>query len=236
MTCAGRCASSRASPKRWKMSAARTLNEEGADFLTEILKASGPHGRTDRGLLTFSRASRAELSLREPRHHHARRTGALRAAPRDRAHVPSIARCEPGINAWGDVRLMMTVLRNLLGNAWKFTARTPQPAVRFYVEERDGRDLDLRDRRRRRFRHGAGRAAVQAVHAPASAGRICRPWHGTGDRASHRASGTAARSKPRLGRGQGATVRFWLPRRRSENWRTSTGAPRRCSPRRFRFV
>ena len=30
-------------------------------------------------------------------------------------------RSNPGINAWGDVRLMMTVLRTLLGNAWKYT-------------------------------------------------------------------------------------------------------------------
>ena len=28
------------------------------------------------------------------------------------------------MNAWGDVRLMMMVLRNLLGNAWKYTGRT----------------------------------------------------------------------------------------------------------------
>jgi light-regulated signal transduction histidine kinase (bacteriophytochrome) len=44
----------------------------------------------------------------------------------------------PGITGWGDVRLMMTVLRNLLGNAWKFTSRTPHASIRFYTEERDG--------------------------------------------------------------------------------------------------
>ena len=36
---------------------------------------------------------------------------------------------------------MMTVLRNLLGNAWKYTSRTAQPAIRFYTEERDGPHL-----------------------------------------------------------------------------------------------
>ena len=40
----------------------------------------------------------------------------------------------PDITAWGDVRLMMTVLRNLLGNAWKFTGRTAQASIRFHVE------------------------------------------------------------------------------------------------------
>ena len=71
------------------------LSDEGRGFLDEILKASGRMEDLIDGLLTFSRASRAELSLREPRHHHARRTGALRAAPhacRPRRRLPGRAR------------------------------------------------------------------------------------------------------------------------------------------------
>ena len=35
-----------------------------------------------------------------------------------------MSKSSAGINVWGDVRLMMTVLRTLLGNAWKYTSHT----------------------------------------------------------------------------------------------------------------
>ena len=42
-------------------------------------------------------------------------------------NATSNASVDPGITAcWADVRLMMTVLRNLLGNAWKYTWGGPQ--------------------------------------------------------------------------------------------------------------
>jgi light-regulated signal transduction histidine kinase (bacteriophytochrome) len=39
--------------------------------------------------------------------------------------------------ARGDVRLITDVLQNLLGNAWKFTARTPDARIEFAGEARD---------------------------------------------------------------------------------------------------
>jgi PAS domain S-box-containing protein len=36
---------------------------------------------------------------------------------------------EPGLAVMGDVRLMRSVLENLLGNAWKFTCRTPNAEI-----------------------------------------------------------------------------------------------------------
>ncbi len=48
------------------------------------------------------------------------------------AHAGRNVDCQvaPGISSHGDVRLMMTVLRNLIGNAWKFTSRNPTATVR----------------------------------------------------------------------------------------------------------
>ncbi|GAB3646598.1 PAS domain-containing sensor histidine kinase [Ramlibacter alkalitolerans] len=38
-------------------------------------------------------------------------------------------RVEPGLSVMGDVRLMRSVMENLLGNAWKFTAHEPAPEI-----------------------------------------------------------------------------------------------------------
>lgn len=36
----------------------------------------------------------------------------------------------PGMAAWGDPSLLEVVFRNLLSNAWKYTAKVPEPAIR----------------------------------------------------------------------------------------------------------
>jgi signal transduction histidine kinase len=45
----------------------------------------------------------------------------------------------PDLVGWGDVRLMMTALRALIGNAWKFSGRNARASIRFHAEERAGR-------------------------------------------------------------------------------------------------
>jgi signal transduction histidine kinase len=114
------------------------INEEGRGFLKEILKAGDRMDGLIDGMLTLSRAARAEMNCEnldlstlvelvtyELRH------------GKDGREVQFEG--EAGINVWGDVRLVMTVLRTLLGNAWKYTSHTEKPAVRCYTEERDGR-------------------------------------------------------------------------------------------------
>ena len=112
------------------------INEEGRGFLKEILKAGDRMEGLIDGLLTLSRAGRAEMNCEtldlstlvdlvtyELRH------------GKDRREVEF--QVEAGMSVWGDVRLMMTVLRTLLGNAWKYTshnddrryAATPKSAM-----------------------------------------------------------------------------------------------------------
>lgn len=45
---------------------------------------------------------------------------------------------EPNLSVWGDVSLLGVVLRNLLGNAWKFTALTDAGLIRVYADELHG--------------------------------------------------------------------------------------------------
>jgi light-regulated signal transduction histidine kinase (bacteriophytochrome) len=62
---------------------------------------------------------------------------------------------EPGLRAHADLVLMRTLLQNLIGNAWKYTARTPSPRIevgamakdgeRVYFVRDNGAGFDLRD-------------------------------------------------------------------------------------------
>jgi signal transduction histidine kinase len=114
-----------------------SLNEEGKTFLKEIVRASDRMEGLIDGLLAMSRAGRAEMlcenidlsTLVELVYYELRHEQGNRNVD---CHV------EPGIHAWADVRLMMTILRNLIGNAWKFTGRTEKAAIRFHTEVRDG--------------------------------------------------------------------------------------------------
>jgi light-regulated signal transduction histidine kinase (bacteriophytochrome) len=115
-----------------------TLSEEGRTFLKEILKAADRMEGLIDGLLALSRAGRAEMTfetldlttlvdlvLYELRHEKNARSVEVSV--------------EPGMVAWGDVRLTMVLLRNLIGNAWKFTARVEHPQIRIHSEVREGR-------------------------------------------------------------------------------------------------
>jgi len=188
---------------------ADALNEEGKTFLKEIIKASDRMEGLIDGLLAYSRAGRAEMAREsldittlvelvfyELRH----------------AHVDREVDCqvEAGLKAWGDVRLMMTVWRNVFGNAWKFTSKKPTARVRCFAEEREGRTwICMSD-------DGAGFEMSQATRLFKPFTRLHRqdefPGHGMGlataQRIVKRHGGEIeAQSAP----DQGTTIRFWLP-------------------------
>lgn len=117
---------------------ADVLTEDGATFLKEIRTAGARMEGIIEGLLALARSSRAEmhpesldlttlveLVYYELRHSDTRREVDCQVAP--------------GLVAWGDVRLMMTALRALIGNAWKFSSRTARAVIRFHAEQRAGR-------------------------------------------------------------------------------------------------
>ena len=113
------------------------LHGEALVYLEQITLASRHMGELIDGLLTLSRSTRGELyrdllDLSETAGLVRDELGRLEP---DRTVTWQI---EPGMVARGDARMLELVMRNLIGNAWKYTAGTSSPLIRVYTEERDG--------------------------------------------------------------------------------------------------
>ena len=185
------------------------LNEEGRSFLKEILKATDRMEGLIDGLLTLSRASRAEMACERLDISTLAElvTYELRHGKTQREVDCTVA---PAITGWGDVRLMMTVLRVLLGNAWKYTSRTAAGSIRFDVEVHDGRTwYCVKD-------NGAGFDMTCATRLFQPFVRLHRqdefPGHGLGLATVQRIvkrHGGEIEAQSELN--QGTTIRFWLP-------------------------
>ncbi|WKE65763.1 ATP-binding protein [Gallaecimonas kandeliae] len=106
------------------------LDDRGRDYLERIRKAAQRMGLQMDDLLTLSRAGRADLVM-QPLDLSAMADqvlNELRQAQPERHPEIQIA---PGLSGWGDQRQIKTVLEQLLGNAWKFSANTPTPSIGF---------------------------------------------------------------------------------------------------------
>lgn len=107
------------------------LEPQAKECLGHIITASTNMGRLIDGLLTLSRATRGDI-LRAP-------VDISSLAQRIREELehgdPGRAvtwEIEPDLSAWGDERMLDPMLRNLLDNAWKYTARATAPHIRIY--------------------------------------------------------------------------------------------------------
>lgn len=114
------------------------LSEEGKDSLFRISRASRRMAELIDDLLNLSRYSRTEMAfdlvdLSDMAHEIA---GELAKSEPGRAVTVTI---REGLSVCGDANLLRVVMENLLGNAWKYTARAPEALIEFGVEERDGK-------------------------------------------------------------------------------------------------
>ena len=106
------------------------LDDTARDVLDRIREASRKMDALLHDLLRWSRLGRAELH-RAPVDLSAmarESAGQLQAASPDRDVTVRIA---GGVAGSADPDLLRTVLDNLLGNAWKYTAREPRPVITF---------------------------------------------------------------------------------------------------------
>ncbi|MBK7875846.1 MAG: PAS domain-containing protein [Planctomycetes bacterium] len=109
------------------------LDEEARGWLRRIRANCASMSQLIDGLLALARLSRDELVL-----------GVVDLAPIAREIVDGLRAAEPArevelrvsgdLRAHADPRLMRTLLENLLGNAWKFSARRPRARIELSVE------------------------------------------------------------------------------------------------------
>ena len=113
------------------------LEGDAADYLRRIRAASQRMARLIDDLLMLSRVTRRDMTLGEVDLTALARTIGAELAVDEPERKVTLAVAE---NMWasGDAQLLDVALRNLLGNAWKFTSRTPDARVTVGVEERGG--------------------------------------------------------------------------------------------------
>jgi PAS domain S-box-containing protein len=111
---------------------------EARMFLDQIDVAGRSMNELIDGLLALSRCTRGELSL-QPLDISAMAERLI--AEQARAHPDHKPSCcvEPEVSARGDLLMIEVVLRNLIENAWKYTAKTPEPAIRVHTDAVQGR-------------------------------------------------------------------------------------------------
>jgi len=114
------------------------LEGEGRDYLQRIRRASQHMGQLIDDLLNLSRVARNEMHQDLVDLSELVRTIAsdLETARGDR-FVKFIV--EDGVMVKGDVRLLRILLENLIGNAWKFTAKRSEPIIQFGVIQYEGK-------------------------------------------------------------------------------------------------
>ena len=188
---------------------AERLDGEARVFLDQIGSASRRMGELIDGILTLSRSTRGELR-RDPVDLSTLAHRLLSERARAEPHRQVVWEVAPELCVAGDPTMLEVVMVNLIDNAWKYTAKTPNATIRVTTEDRAGkRWLCVAD-------NGAGFDMAYAERLFQPFQRLHRqdefPGIGIGlatvQRIIHRHGGTIeAAGTP----GGGATFRFTLP-------------------------
>jgi PAS domain S-box-containing protein len=188
---------------------ANQLGPEALGLLARTGQSASQMSNLIDGLLDLSHATRSPLELQI--------VDLTQAAT---AILEDLSRAEPGrsvdwsvqpaLQVRADPRMLNSVLHNLLGNAWKYTAKTANATIRVYTKSELGRNIvHIED-------NGSGfdASAAKSVFRPFARFHAAHEFPGTGiglsivQRILERHGGSIdVASAP----GRGATFRFWLP-------------------------
>lgn len=104
------------------------LDNTGQDFISRIRAATQRMGNLIDDLLTLSRVTRSNIKMES-----VNLSQLARRIVTDLQHDCPERRVEfeiaPDLLVYGDTHLLQVVLENFMNNAWKFTAKQPQPIV-----------------------------------------------------------------------------------------------------------
>lgn len=113
------------------------LDETAQDYLQRIRRASQRMGEMIDALLGLSRITRSELNLQSVDLSELAEEIVELLRESERSRDVSVI-IQTDIYAECDLRLIRIALNNLLENAWKYTANTPDARIEFRVEEQNG--------------------------------------------------------------------------------------------------
>jgi hypothetical protein len=116
------------------------LDEKGRDYLNRVRDNAQRMGQLIDDLLKLSRITRVEMEKADVDLSLVARSIAQELKRRGpNRQVEFIV--EEGARAVGDARLLKTAMENLLGNAWKYTARREKARVEFGAMKKDGEQV-----------------------------------------------------------------------------------------------
>ncbi len=113
------------------------LGDEGQHLLQRIRAGSQRMGQLIDDLLNLSRVSRGELH-REPVNLSGIAVDVLEELRSHDPHRDVTLRIADNLTADGDPQFLRVVLENLLGNAWKYTAKQPHATIEFGLDRDNG--------------------------------------------------------------------------------------------------
>lgn len=113
------------------------LEDEAKSYLEQINVASRKMGELIDGILALSRSTRGNLR-NDTIDLSALAAGILAELAQGDPGRAFAADVAPGLIVRGDARMVEAIMRNLLGNAWKYTAKKEATTIRVYSGEIDG--------------------------------------------------------------------------------------------------